>query len=402
MVEDRAPRVRGKSYDMEKIMQLYKQGMSYKEIASKMNIRSLQSLRHSVEREIKREIDDLISDMQEEKRIALESGEGMMKEKLELEKRLRPPLTGLLDIYADQSVLRALMKAAENLDIPYSSSVDSWNFYFPELSGGEMKAADGGLYWKFVNQYGLYSSNGKISIDHLRRFLFGLGFYLTLESGDPQGERVAIYVAHGHPGSSVSPDLVLNGYFRIIQGNLITELRNSLSNWIALGYLKFHGVSNIELLQQDELLDQIRDHLRKRKFYLSLHHDPSTTCSLMDKTYVTDGQVMFLLRKVSVQELEELWNSCYLENAFSVTLEAMGVQMVNSEIARITGWCLLSQEQIYELWYLALRNQALKSLLEYLDPEVIPLLGEREEIIEKQDRSLLEAIYNLLHTHEGV
>jgi len=47
--------VRGKAYNKERIMELFDEGYSYEQIAKKLHIKSLQSLRHSVEREVKKE-----------------------------------------------------------------------------------------------------------------------------------------------------------------------------------------------------------------------------------------------------------------------------------------------------------------------------------------------------------
>ena len=47
---------RGKQYDLQKMLDLYKEGNSYEEIADKCQIKSVQSVRHSIEKGLKEDI----------------------------------------------------------------------------------------------------------------------------------------------------------------------------------------------------------------------------------------------------------------------------------------------------------------------------------------------------------
>ena len=53
----RRKNVRGKAYNIDKIMELFDRGYNYQQIAKKLHIKSLQSLRHSVEREVRKRIE---------------------------------------------------------------------------------------------------------------------------------------------------------------------------------------------------------------------------------------------------------------------------------------------------------------------------------------------------------
>ena len=44
---------RGKQYDRQKMLDLYKEGNSYEEIADKCQIKSVQSVRHAIEKWLK-------------------------------------------------------------------------------------------------------------------------------------------------------------------------------------------------------------------------------------------------------------------------------------------------------------------------------------------------------------
>jgi uncharacterized protein YaiL (DUF2058 family) len=71
--------VRGRNYDMQKVMELYESGSKPSEIAKRLKINSVQSLRHAIERRIreKERTERIISEIAEEKQA---------KEKLEQEK----------------------------------------------------------------------------------------------------------------------------------------------------------------------------------------------------------------------------------------------------------------------------------------------------------------------------
>ena len=56
----RRKNVRGKAYNMDKIMELFDRGYNYQQIAKRLHIKSLQSLRHSVEREVRKRVERFI------------------------------------------------------------------------------------------------------------------------------------------------------------------------------------------------------------------------------------------------------------------------------------------------------------------------------------------------------
>jgi len=52
--------IRGKAYNKERIMELFNEGYSYEQIAKKLHIKSVQSLRHSVEKEVRKRAERLL------------------------------------------------------------------------------------------------------------------------------------------------------------------------------------------------------------------------------------------------------------------------------------------------------------------------------------------------------
>ena len=110
----RRKNVRGKAYNMDKIMELFDQGYNYQQIAKKLHIKSLQSLRHSVEKEVRKRAERLleaqremqVKEQERKKQMHLEELKRREEERVKKEnikKRTEPQLTGLIDIYSDDN-----------------------------------------------------------------------------------------------------------------------------------------------------------------------------------------------------------------------------------------------------------------------------------------------------------
>ena len=63
--------VRGRNYNMQKVMELYESGLKPSEIAKRLKINSVQSLRHAIERHNreKERTEKIISEIAEEKKV---------------------------------------------------------------------------------------------------------------------------------------------------------------------------------------------------------------------------------------------------------------------------------------------------------------------------------------------
>ena len=61
----RRKNVRGKAYNKERIIELFDEGYSYEQIAKKLHIKSVQSLRHSVEKEVRKRAERLLEAQRE-------------------------------------------------------------------------------------------------------------------------------------------------------------------------------------------------------------------------------------------------------------------------------------------------------------------------------------------------
>jgi len=107
-------------------MELFDEGYSYEQIAKKLHIKSLQILRHSVEKILKKR-EDIIIEAEREKQIEEERRkEQMHLEELKrreeervkrenIKRRTEPQLTGLIDIYSDDNTMEMFKKTCDNL-----------------------------------------------------------------------------------------------------------------------------------------------------------------------------------------------------------------------------------------------------------------------------------------------
>ncbi|PYB67470.1 hypothetical protein DMB44_09055 [Thermoplasma sp. Kam2015] len=110
---------RGKSYDMKKIMELYDFGLKPAEIAAKMKIASVQSLRHAIERKINdRRIDEKIQELMIERKRAKEAAERESQaeemrrkqesEREEIERMKMPAASGIFPYVIDDRTFKML------------------------------------------------------------------------------------------------------------------------------------------------------------------------------------------------------------------------------------------------------------------------------------------------------
>lgn len=111
--------VRGRNYDIQKVMELYESGLKPSEIAERLKINSVQSLRHTVERH-KREkeiTEGIISKIAEEKQAKRKSEQEKLEneakrreiaEKQKLIAKIMPPIVGLFSYAIDTHTFKAL------------------------------------------------------------------------------------------------------------------------------------------------------------------------------------------------------------------------------------------------------------------------------------------------------
>jgi len=213
-VGSKRKRGRGKAYDIDKIMELYDQGYKYKEIADELNIKSMQSLRNAVGK-ILRKRKKWYSRSQKNKlreNQSIEAETRMGFERKEQERELVD--TDILEIRGDNETIMNLEDLWDNMGLPHDKVGRVYMFYIPypfEHLVGDYFA---GLYWWGL---GNFRAEGKFHskdlVDNLREFLHMLGFFTTVESGDPKGSLIFIFQSHSFGTNEFNKDIIINGIF---------------------------------------------------------------------------------------------------------------------------------------------------------------------------------------------
>ena len=107
---------RGKQYDLQKMLDLYNKGYSYQEIADEFQTKSVQSVRHAIEKRLKEDIafdQALINfDKAETEKKKLKEEEESKK----IEEKMKPVIMGIFDFWIDSLTLDALEYFLQNKD----------------------------------------------------------------------------------------------------------------------------------------------------------------------------------------------------------------------------------------------------------------------------------------------
>ena len=111
--------VRGRNYNMQKVMEIYESGLKPSEIAKRLKINSVQSLRHAIERHNreKERTEKIISEIAEEKKVRQKAEQEKleedakqreMAERQKLIAKIIPPVAGLFSYAIDIHTFKAL------------------------------------------------------------------------------------------------------------------------------------------------------------------------------------------------------------------------------------------------------------------------------------------------------
>ena len=169
---------RGKQYDIQNMLDLYNEGNSYEEIADKFQIKSVQSVRHVIEKGVKEDIKrkqgliELDKAETEKKKLAED------EERKKIEEKMKPVRMGTFDFRIDSRTLDALEHLLQN---KYGSKV---------LIG---------------RKNSIISISEELDPEEMKNFLFNTGF-LTLisDTKDDDMFQLIIEVFHSSPESTIS------------------------------------------------------------------------------------------------------------------------------------------------------------------------------------------------------
>ena len=404
MNSDRKPsrRGRGRSYNMEKIIDLYDEGYSYSEIASRMNIKSVQSLRHSVERFLRERERKWAEISDEMKRKSDEEKKRNRKIIQEQRRKMEPQLTGIMGVYADDETLTAFKQACDGLGFIYTDDHGIEKFYLPQSIPKENEGKNKGGYWYYFYRFG-NSYNRAFStllefdsMFKLREFLFAMGFYFTVERGDADGRMIEIYAMHESEGSHISRSIIANGYIRIERGVSLDEMRKSLIKWTACGTLNIDDINDIKIAHFDNYLKPLRDGLRNAGYHLRLHHDPNVYMEERGKSFILMDDYMIVVNRMSRDNILGQYYS--LGNSPDEVMEHLldqGKILALNEIMKYGTGKGMSYDEMYNLWIESIKSRSRERIIRELDPFFIPAVGDRGKLQDMQDYDIIKALSDI-------
>jgi len=349
----RRKNVRGKAYNKERVMELFDEGYSYEQIAKKLHIKSVQSLRHSVEEGVRKRAERLL-EVQRERQIK----EQQAKEQMRLEEMKRreeervkrdnikrmtePQLTGTMDIYCDDTTLERFKEICDNLEFVYRFEDRIFKIYIPLEIPMNIEQSTEGPYWSYF--FIMTRMDMKYPPIHYPRkqlgeFLFTLGFYLKLEKGRCDGKRVNVYASHRYNEEGFDEETMVNGFIHIEPGGYTASVKQSLVDLFTSGKVNLDNFNNIEFRDFDKDFQKARWKLRKEGYYLRLCHDPLLYMRERNKSYILASNYLLVLYKRSYQELISEYDSLGASSFNEVIVEmakmetlALMIKEINKEL----------------------------------------------------------------------
>jgi len=347
----RRKNTRGKAYNMDKIMELFDQGYNYQQIAKKLHIKSLQSLRHSVEREVRKRVERSIEAHREmqvkeqlrKKQMHLEELKRREEERVKREnikKSTEPQLTGMMDIYSDDNTMEMFKKICDNLGFIYKFEDGIFKIYIPLEIPMNIEQTTEGPYWPYffmMSQMDMKYPPIQSPRKQFEEFLFALGFYLKLEKGKCEGKRVNIYASHRYSGEGFDEETVVNGFIHIEPGGYASSVKQSLADLFTSGKVNLDDFNDVEFRDFDNDFQKARRRLKKEGYYLRLCYDPLLYMRERNKSYIFESNYLLVLDRRSYKELISEYDPLTDAMAGMVEMETLALMIkdINSGLGDI-------------------------------------------------------------------
>jgi len=418
--EDKVRRknVRGKAYNKERIIELFDEGYSYEQIAKKLHIKSVQSLRHSVEKEVRKRAERLleaqremqIKEQQRKEQMRLEELKRREEERVKREnikRRTEPQSTGMMDIYCDDTTLERFKEICGNLGFVYRFEDGIFKMYIPLEIPMNIEQSTEGPYWPYffiMARMDMKYPPIRYPRKQLEEFLFALGFYLKLEKGKCEGKRVNVYASHRYSEEGFDEETVVNGFIHIEPGEYAASIKQSLADLFTSGKVSLDDFNDIEFRYFDKDFHKARRRLRKEGYYLRLCHDPLLYMRERNKSYILGSNYLLVLDKRSYQELiseyDSLGPSSYNEVIVGmVEMETLALMM--KEINKELGDSKITPDQVIKPLINSWKKKGFFRVLSSLHPFLLPITGDEEMLEANQDREMMDALEKIQDFVEG-
>jgi len=404
----RRKNVRGKAYNMDKIMELFDQGYNYQQIAKKLHIKSLQSLRHSVEKEVRKRVERSIEahremqvkEQQRKKLMHLEELKRREEERVKREnnkRRTEPHLTGLMNIYCDDTTLELFKKICDNLGFIYRFEDGIFNIYIPLEIPINIEQITEGSYWPYffmMSQMGMKYPPIQSPRKQFEEFLFALGFYLKLEKGRCDGKRVNIYASHRYSEEGFDEETVVNGFIHIEPGGYASSVKQSLADLFTSGEVNLDDFNDVEFRDFDNDFKKARRILKKEGYYLRLCYDPLLYMRERNKSYIFGSNYLLVLDRRSYKELISEYDPLTDPMAGMIEMETLALMI--KEVNKELGDSKITPEQLAIPLINSWKKKRFSKVLWSLHPFLLPIIGDRKMLEANQDIEIIDALKNIL------
>lgn len=250
---------RGKAYNITKIMALYDSGLKPADIASRMKIRSVQSLRHAIERQIRErdEKERIMAAIVSEK----ESRQRMEQEKQQLEARQR-----------ENEQRRNLRAKLVPLDAGlFSYSIDEKTFnaldYVLNRIWGDACFIDS-------KEKEIYITDD-VDLQDVRYELLMSGFYMEVTDKPHEHEMpLKVAIMHSSLMSEIPFDKqIVDIFVPTINKKAFNDIRRSLKVPITWGVMKIENLGRISFSERFNL-DYVRGKIRNLRYRGRIRYNP--------------------------------------------------------------------------------------------------------------------------------
>lgn len=295
---------RGKQYDLQKMLDLYNKGYSYQEIADEFQTKSVQSVRHAIEKGLKEDIkfdQALIKFNKEETEKEKPQEE---EERKKIEEKMKPVRMGIFDFWIDSLTLDALEYFLQN---KYGSKVliDKTNR--------------------------VISISEELDPEEMKNFLFNSGF-LTLISNakDDDMFQLNIEIFHSSPESTISMEReIADLFFDASDYDEKNEVRIAVNDLIKSGRIKFDGVT-LNIIDQNVNQNDVRKTIKITGYSAKIFYLPTVVIEAKERIVVkAEENELVTIPKISHSAFESLIRDLW-ENQWQNLLETWLIYLAYS------------------------------------------------------------------------
>ena len=303
--------VRGRNYNMQRVMELYESGMKPTEIANRLKINSVQSLRHAIERHNreKERTERIISEIAEEKKVRQKAeqekleDEAKQREMAERQKvitKIIPPVAGLFSYAIDIQTFKALeFVLKEQWNDSFFINSETQEIYLPE----NVDPAD------------------------VRYELLLSGFFMKITNVPQINKKpLKIGIMHDEFMSKIPLDAQkIDIFFPSVNEEAFRAIKHAFKLFITIGIMKFESLSRIWFSDQISI-DQVRGVISKHGYYGEICYDPIGILNEMRKKVLgkhgSSLIIMDNLKDAEIREqIQDIWGGFEVEALMIATLK---------------------------------------------------------------------------------